>query len=211
MDAGSCRDAVGANVRVLIACEFSGTVRDQFRRLGHDAISCDILPTEVPGPHIQDDVLAVLNDGWDMMIGHPPCTYLANSGNKHLYMEDDREDKAQQAAVFFRKLLDASIPRIAIENPIMRDAVGRVGRKQDQVSQPYEYGHLETKATCLWLKGLPLLQPLTPQLKPVVQAMRLKDRSRIHYMSPGKDRWKERSRTYHGIAYALANQYGGHV
>jgi hypothetical protein len=142
-------------MRVLVACEYSGVVRDQFLRMGHDAISCDIEPTESKGPHIQDDVLAVINDGWDMMIAHPPCTYLANSGNKHLYIEHDREDKAQKAALFFRQLLNAPIPKICVENPVMRQAVYRVGRKHDQLIQPHQFGHLETKATCLWLKGLP--------------------------------------------------------
>lgn len=194
-------------MRVLIACEYSGTVRDQFIRMGHDAISCDILPTKQKGPHIQDDVLAVLNDGWDMMIAHPPCTYLANSGNKHLYIEDDREKKAQGAAEFFRALLNAPISRICIENPVMRHATQRVGRKQDQVIQLYDYGHMETKATCLWLKNMPKLQKIS-DLKEATYAQSLKERQRMFYMSPSKNRGLLRSKTYHGIAWAMATQWG---
>lgn len=174
-------------MRVLVACEFSGVVRDQFARMGHDAVSCDILPSKRKGRHIQDDVCAVLNDGWDMMIAHPPCTYLANSGNKHLYLEPDREQKAQEAAAFFRLLLDAPIPRICVENPIMRDAVGRVGRKQDQVIQPHQFGHMETKATCLWLKDLPKLQDIS-DLKAATYALPANERQRMFYMPRSKNR-----------------------
>lgn len=194
-------------MRILVACEMSGVVREQFKRLGHDAVSCDILPSLRPGKHIQDDVLAIINDGWDLMIAHPPCTYLANSGNSHLYTQPDREEKAQKAAWFFRQLLDAPIPRICVENPIMRDAVGRVGRKQDQVIQPYQFGHMETKATCLWLKGLPKLQPIS-DLKEVTFALPDNQRQRLHYLPPSKTRAQERSITYHGIAWAMANQWG---
>lgn len=192
---------------MLVACEFSGTVRDQFRRLGHDAVSCDILPSERPGKHIQDDVLAVINDGWDMMIAHPPCTYLANSGNKHLYIEPGREEKAQAAANFFKRLMEAPIERICIENPVMRQAVERVGRKQDQIIQPYQFGHMETKATCLWLKGLPKLKPIS-DLKAATYAMPSNERQRMFHMTPGKNRGKDRSKTYHGIAWAMAQQWG---
>lgn len=194
-------------MRALVACEYSGTVRDQFRRMGHDAVSCDILPTEKPGPHIQDDVLAVINDGWDMMIAHPPCTYLANSGNKHLYVDLDREEKAQAAAYFFKLLLNAPIARICVENPIMRCAVERVGRKQSQIIHPYQFGHMETKATCLWLKGLPPLKPIS-DLKAATYAMPSNERQRMFYMTPGKNRGKDRSKTYHGIAWAMAQQWG---
>jgi len=193
-------------VKILIACEYSGVVRDQFIRKGHQAVSCDINPTHSLGPHIRDDVRAVLNDGWDMMIAHPPCTYLANSGNKHLYIEPDREKKAQEAAQFFRELLNAPIPRICIENPVMRRAVERVGCKHDQLIQPYQFGHMETKATCLWLKNLPPLRPLC-DLKEVTYALPANERQRIFYMSRGKNRGKERSRTYHGIAWAMAEQW----
>lgn len=194
-------------MRVLIACEMSGVVRDQFKRKGHDAVSCDLLPSMRQGKHIQDDVLAVLNDGWDLMIAHPPCTYLANSGNKHLYIELDRERKALEAAWFFKQLLNAPIPKICVENPIMRDAVGRVGRKQDQLIQPYQFGHMEEKATCLWLKGLPPLKPIS-DLKAVTKALPLKDRQRMFYMSPSSERGKMRSITYHGVAWAMAEQWG---
>lgn len=194
-------------MRVLIACEMSGVVRDQFTKLGHDAVSCDILPSMRPGKHIQDDVLAVINDGWDLMVAHPPCTYLANSGNKHLYLEPDREEKAQKAAWFFQQLLNAPIPMICVENPIMRDAIGRVGRKQDQVIQPYQFGHMESKATCLWLKGLPMLKPIS-DLKEVTFALPNNERQKMFYKPKSKTRGQERSITYHGIAWAMAKQWG---
>lgn len=194
-------------MRVLIACEFSGVVREQFRRRGHDAVSCDILPSARPGKHIQDDVRAIINDGWDLMIAHPPCTYLANSGNKHLYLEPDREKKARDAAEFFRLLLDAPIPRICVENPVMRHAVERVGRKHDQVIHPYQFGHLETKTTCLWLKGLPKLENIS-DLKEATHALPANQRQRIFYMPPSKSRGHQRSITYHGVAWAMARQWG---
>jgi hypothetical protein len=200
--------AQGRVMRVLVACEYSGTVRDQFRALGHEAVSCDLIPsTSKGGMHIQDDVTYLLHDGWDLMIAHPPCTYLANSGNKHLYIEPDREEKAQEAARFFRMLLDAPIPKICVENPIMRHAVQRVGRKQDQLIQPYNFGHMETKATCLWLKGLPKLQPIS-DLKAATYALPPNKRQRMFYMSPKKKRGQDRSLTYHGIAWAMAQQWG---
>lgn len=192
---------------MLVACEYSGTVRAQFARLGHDAVSCDILPSKRPGKHIQDDVLAVINDGWDLMVAHPPCDYLANSGNKHFYLETDREEKAQVAAEFFKKLLNAPIPRICVENPIMRYAVERVGRKPDQIVQPYQFGHMETKATCFWLKGLPKLQPFS-DLKEATYAQPDNERQRMFYMSPSPERGLARSKTYHGFAWAMAKQWG---
>ena len=143
----------------------------------------------------------------DKMIAHPPCTFLANSGNAHLYTQPDREEKAQQAAWFFKQLLNAPIPRICLENPIMPEAVGRVGRKQDQVIQPYQFGHMETKATCLWLKGLPKLEPIS-DLKAVTFALPNNERQRLHYLPPSKTRGQERSITYHGIAWAMAQQWG---
>ena len=134
-------------MRVLIACEFSAVVRNAFQSLGHEAWSCDLLPTDGYARwHIQGDVLPLLENGWDMMIAHPPCTYLANSANKHLYIEPDRERKAQEAAQFFRALMNSPIERICIENPIMRHAVERVGRKQDQVIQPWQHGHVGNQA-----------------------------------------------------------------
>ena len=194
-------------MKILVACEYSGTVRDQFIRMGHKAISCDIQPTKRNGPHIQDDVLAVISDGWDMMIAHPPCDYLANSGNKHLYLEAGREDKAKKAADFFRKLLNAPIPRICIENPVMRHAMERVGRKPDQIIQPWQFGHMETKATCLWLKGLPKLQPFS-DLKAATFAQPDNERQKMFYMSPSPERGLLRSKTYHGFAWAFAQQWG---
>lgn len=187
-------------MKVLIACEFSGIVRDAFIARGHDAISCDLLPTERPGPHIQQDVREVLGQmHFDLVIAHPPCTYLANSANKHLYLEADREQKAQEAAKFFRFLLNCGAARVCVENPIMRHAEERVGRKPDQIIQPWQFGHGETKATCLWLKGLPKLVPTN-----IVEGRT----ARVHRESPGPNRWKNRSRTYQGIADAMAEQWG---
>lgn len=181
-------------MKVLVACEFSGTVRDAFAALGHDAWSCDMLPTEKPGNHIQGDVLAIIDDGWDLMIAHPPCTHLAVSGAR--WFKDKR--KEQEAALeFVRMLLDAPIPRIALENPV--SVISSRIRKPDQIIQPWQFGHGETKATCLWLKGLPLLTPTK-----VVPGRE----NRVHRMPPGPERWKERSRTFPGIANAMASQWG---
>ena len=181
-------------MRILVACEYSGTVRDAFRALGHDAMSCDLLPTERPGPHYQGSVLDILDDGWDMLVGHPPCTHLAVSGAR--WWKDKREEQ-QQALAFVHLLMGASIPRIAIENPV--SIISTAIRKPDQIVQPWQFGHGETKATCLWLMGLPKLVPTN-----VVDGRE----QRIHKMSPGPDRWKERSRTYQGIADAMAAQWG---
>ena len=143
-------------MKVLIACEFSGTVRDAFIKAGHDAMSCDLVPTDIPGPHYQGSVLDILNDGWDLMIAHPPCTDLSVSGARHFAAK--RLDGRQQASVsFFMMLAKSDIPRIAIENPVC--VMSSLWRKPNQVIQPWQYGHGETKATCLWLKNLPLLQP----------------------------------------------------
>lgn len=183
-------------MRVLIACEFSGTVRDAFRALGHDAMSCDLLPTEAPGPHYQGDVRDVLGFPWDLMIAHPPCTHLSVSGAKHF--EAKRADGRQQAAVsFFMTLARSDIPRIAIENPIC--IMSSLWRRPDQVIHPWQHGHGETKATCLWLRGLPLLAP-----SDVVDGRE----ARVHRMPPSATRGLERSRTYPGIARAMAEQWG---
>lgn len=183
-------------MRVLVACEYSGRVRDAFADLGHDAMSCDLLPTEAPGKHYQGDVRDVLDYPWDLMIAHPPCTDLSVSGARHF--EAKRIDGRQQAsASFFMMLAKADIPRIAIENPIC--IMSSLYRKPDQIIQPWEYGHGETKATCLWLKGL---EPLTPTN--VVEGRE----ARVHRMPPGPDRWKERSRTFEGVAQAMATQWG---
>jgi hypothetical protein len=200
-------------MRVLVACEYSGVVRDAFLALGHDAMSCDLLPTEVPGPHYEGDVMDVIGDGWDLMIAHPPCTYLTNAGVRHLHSTPSRngvlpkvhgEERwrlMEESAGFFRSLLDAPVPRIAIENPTPHGyAVDRIGRKYDQAVQPWWFGHGETKRTCLWLKNLP----------PLMATRMVEGREqRIHLMSPGPNRWKERSRTFTGIAEAMAQQWGG--
>ncbi len=195
-------------MKVLIACEYSGVVREAFAKLGHDAWSCDILPSDIPGKHIQDDVLKHLDDGWDLMIAHPPCTYLCNSGVCWLKKDKGRFAKMQEGAFFFKKLLDAPIPMIAIENPIMHKyAFEIIGRRQDQVIQPFMFGHPERKATCLWLKNLPLLKP-TNNVQEEMNKVPKSQSQRIHYTSPGKDRWKIRSKTFRGIAKAIAEQWG---
>jgi len=181
-------------MKVLVACEFSGTVRDAFIARGHDAISCDLLPTEKPGPHHQGSVLDILDQGWDLMIAHPPCTHLAVSGAR--WFKDKRKEQ-EGALVFVRLLLDAPIERIALENPI--SIISSRIRKPDQIIQPYQFGHGETKATCLWLKGLTKLRPTE-----MVEGRE----ARVHKMPPSPDRWKERSRTYQGIADAMADQWG---
>lgn len=184
-------------MRVLIACEYSGRVRDAFLVFGHEAMSCDLLPTEVPGPHYQGDVRDVLDYPWDLMIAHPPCTHLSVSGAKHF--SEKRMRGEQQAAVsFFMMLAKTNIPKIAIENPVC--IMSSLWRKPDQVIQPWQFGHGETKATCLWLKGLPILTPTN-----VVDGRE----QRVHKMPPSPDRWKLRSTTYQGIADAMASQWGG--
>jgi len=181
-------------MRVLVACEYSGTVRDAFIAAGHDALSCDLLDTEREGPHYRGNVLDILDDGWDLMIAHPPCTHLAVSGArwfKHKVQEQ------KEALEFVLALMNAPIPSIAIENPI--SIISSHIRKPDQIIQPWQFGHGETKATCLWLKNLPPLVPTN-----IVEGREAK----VHRMPPGPDRWKERSRTYPGIAAAMANQWG---
>lgn len=195
-------------MRVLIACEFSGIVREAFRARGHDAWSCDYEPTEQGEHHMQTNVMNVINQDWDLMIAHPPCTYLANSGAKHLYKDgkkangrdEKRWDELYEAAKFFRHLLHSRIPRICIENPIQHaHARNLIGVRQSQIIQPWQFGHGEIKATCLWLKYLPELQPTR-----IVDGRA----PRVHHESPGPDRWKNRSRTLQGIADAMARQWG---
>lgn len=189
-------------MRVLVACEYSGRVRDAFIRAGHEAMSCDLLPTDVPGPHYQGDVRDILDAerrnsthcGFDLMIAHPPCTHLAVSGAR--WFKDKLTEQAE-ALEFVRMLMDAPIRRIAIENPI--SIISSRIRKPDQVIQPWQYGHGETKATCLWLKNLPKLAPTN-----IVEGRE----ARVHRMPPGPDRWKERSRTFEGVAAAMAAQWG---
>lgn len=188
-------------MRVLVACEYSATVRDAFRARGHDAWSCDLLPTEGdPTWHLRDDIFHVLNSsrwgwGWDMMIAHPPCTDLAVSGARH-FAEKIADGRQQNALDFVRALMAANAERICIENPI--SVISSKIRKPDQIIQPWMFGHGETKATCLWLKGLPKLVATD-----VVEGRE----ARIHKMPPGPDRWKERSRTFKGIAEAMADQW----
>lgn len=181
--------------RVLVACEYSGSVRDAFAALGWDAWSCDILPSEKPGNHYQGDVRDILGNGWDILIAHPPCTHLAVSGAR--WFPAKRASGEQQEALdFVRLLLDAPIPHIALENPI--SIISSQVRKPDQVIQPWQHGHGETKSTCLWLKGLPKLQPSN-----VVEGRE----QRVWKLPPSADRWKERSRTFAGIAKAMAVQW----
>jgi hypothetical protein len=195
-------------LNVLVACEFSGVVRDAFIRRGHNAVSCDLLPTEYPGPHIQGDVIDVLGEGWDLMIAHPPCTYLSNSGVTWLYRKEGRWESMREGAEFFRSLLNADIPRIAIENPVMhRYAKEIIGQTQAQVVQPWMFGHPEKKATCLWLKELPALIP-TDDVREEMALLPVNQQQRLHYLPPSKDRWKLRSATYFGIAEAMASQWG---
>lgn len=185
-------------MKVLVACEFSGVVRDAFRARGHDAWSCDLLPCEKgPAFHFQDDVKDVISaEHWDMMICHPPCTHLSVSGARHFAAKQD-SGVQQEALEFVRFLLDSRIEKIALENPI--SIISSKIRKPDQIIQPWQFGHGETKATCLWLKNLPKLTPTN-----IVEGRS----DRIHKMAPSPDRWRERSRTYQGIADAMAEQWG---
>lgn len=184
-------------MKVLIGCEYSGAVRDAFIRGGHDAMSCDLLPTDAPGQHYQGDIFDVIDYPWEIAILHPPCTHLSVSGARHF--EAKRMDGRQQSAVsFFMSLVrrSAHIEKVAIENPIC--IMSSLWRKPDQIVQPWMFGHGETKATALWLKGLPLLRPTN------IVAGR---EPRIHHMPPSADRCKLRSETYSGIAQAMADQW----
>jgi hypothetical protein len=188
---------------VLVACEFSAVVRTAFERAGHYALSCDLLPSEQEGEHVQGDVTEILDWGWDLMIAHPPCTFLCNSGVRWLHEQTGRWQQMAHGAHFFKTLMDAPIPHIAIENPIMHKyAVDIIGRRQNQVIQPWQFGHGETKATCLWLKNLPELQP-SQQAEGRV--------GRVHQLPPSPERWKLRSITYPGIAEAMARQWGDYI
>jgi hypothetical protein len=182
-------------MKVLIGCEFSGIVRDAFAALGHDAWSCDLLPSERPGNHLLCDVREVLNDGWDLGVFHPPCTHLAVSGARWF---KDKAGEQAEALAFVRLLLDAPIDRIALENPI--SIISSRIRKPDQIIQPWMFGHGEVKATCLWLKNL---SPLVPTM--IVDGRT----ARVHREPPSPDRWKNRSRTLEGIARAMADTWGG--
>lgn len=181
-------------MRVLIACEYSGVVREAFKERSHHAVSCDLLDSEIPGLHYKGNIFDIIDQEWDMMIAFPPCTHLAVSGARWF---KDKQQEQQEAIRFFMKLMDAKIPRIAIENPI--GIMSTLYRKPDQIIQPWQYGHGETKATCLWLSNLPLLTPTN-----IVEGRE----ARIWKMPPSPNRAKERSRTYEGIAKAMSEQWG---
>lgn len=189
-------------MRVLVACEFSGVVREAFARHGHEAWSCDLLPSA--GNHLQCDVRAVIGGGWDLMVAHPPCTHLAVSGARHFPAK--RASGVQQEAIeFVRVLMAAPIPKIAVENPV--SIISTEIRKPDQIVQPWMFGHTERKATCLWLNGLPKLEP-TNNVYVETMALPVAQRDRVHHMPPSVNRWKLRSITYHGLAEAMASQWG---
>lgn len=193
-------------MRVLVACEFSGIVRDAFAARGHDAWSCDLLPTERPGLHVDGDVLDLLKPRmWDLMIAHPPCTHLASSGARH-FTAKRADGRQQQGIDFFMALTRAPIPRICIENPV--GIMSTWYRKPDQIIQPWQFGHREMKATCLWLKNLPPLTPTDVVGPPPTDPEERKRWQKVHRAPPGADRWKLRSRTYQGIASAMAAQWG---
>lgn len=183
-------------MKVLVACEYSGIVRDAFLAKGHDAVSCDLLPTETPGPHYQGDVFEIINDKWDIMVAHPPCTHLSSSGARW-FPEKIKKGEQQFAIGFFLLLAYCKIPRKCIENP--KGIMSTMWRKPDQYIQPWQFGHGETKETGLWLENLPLLESTN-----IVEGRE----ARIHKMPPGPDRGKERSRFYTGIAEAMADQWG---
>lgn len=199
-------------MKILIACEFSGIVRDAFIKQGFNAVSCDLLATERKGPHLQCDVFEAIHSGqWDAMLAFPPCTFLCNSGVKHLYMDGrrvngrnlSRWEDMRIAAVFFRNLFEAPIKHIAIENPIMHGyAADIIGYARTQLVQPWQFGHGEIKATGFHLRNLPKLQPTN-----IVEGRR----PRVHHASPGLDRWKERSRFLPGMAEAMAIQWGNYI
>jgi hypothetical protein len=181
-------------MKVLVACEFSGIVREAFAARGHEAWSCDLLPTEQPGQHYQQDVRSLLSLGWDLLIAHPPCTHLAVSGARWF---KNKVSEQKEALFFVQELLDAPVPKIALENPV--SVISSYIRKPNQIIQPWQFGHGETKTTCLWLKGLPKLQPTN-----IVKGRE----PRVHKMPPSPLRWKERSRAYLGVASAMAEQWG---
>jgi hypothetical protein len=194
---------------VLVACEYSGAVRDAFIAEGHDAMSCDLLPTEAPGPHYQGDVRDVLGNGWDLMIAHPPCTYLCASG-MHWTSRGLRDPKLTTDAIeFVEMLLEAPIECIALENPI--GVLSKAIRPPDQIIQPWQFGHDASKATCLWLKNLPTLQPTQIVAPRIVNGRKRwgnQTDSGQNRLGPSADRWKKRSATYPGIASAMAAQWG---
>lgn len=193
-------------MKVLIACEYSGVVRDAFLARGHDAMSCDLLDTDSPGPHYKGDVFDIIDDGWDLMIAHPPCTDLAVSGAKH-FAAKIADGRQQRALDFVQRLLDAPIERIALENPV--SVISSKIRKPDQIIQPWMFGHEATKTTCLWLKNLPPLEPTNIVDKGKRHVTKSgKSLPEWYNLPPSKDRWKIRSATFPGIAAAMAEQWG---
>jgi site-specific DNA-cytosine methylase len=186
-------------MKVLIACEFSGIVREAFKKKGHQAVSCDLLPTEVPGDHIQGDVLEVLDQGWDLMVAHPPCTHLAVSGARWF---KGKEEEQKLALEFFLALATAPIPKICVENPV--SVISTKWRKPDQIIQPWMFGHDASKKTCLWLKDLPPLVPTEVIKKKIYSNQTPSGQNKL---GPSPDRWKERSKTYQGIADAMSEQW----
>lgn len=196
-------------MRILVACEYSGRVRDAFRAAGHDAWSCDLLPCDAdPAYHIQGDVVPLLGQGWDLMVAHPPCTYLCSSGLHWNKRVEGRQAKTEAALDFVRTLLSCPIPRVAIENPV--GCISTRIRKPDQTIQPWQFGHDASKATCLWLKGLPLLRPtaiISPRMVDGKPRWANQTDSGQNRLGPSADRWKIRSETYSGIATAMAHQW----
>ena len=191
-------------MNILIACEYSGTVRDAFARQGHNAVSCDLLPSDTDGHHVIGDIRDLLDGEWDMLIAFPPCTHLAVSGAR--WFPEKRADGRQQEGIdFFMDMVNAPIDRIAIENPI--GIMSSHYRKPNQIIQPWMFGHLEQKSTCLWLKNLPTLESTDNVLEAMMDLPKNK-RDRLHYLPPSEDRWKLRSKTFQGIADAMADQWG---
>lgn len=199
-------------MRVLVACEYSGRVREAFRARGFDAVSCDFLPTEQPGPHYEGDVREILGEGWDLMIAHPPCTYLASSGLHWNNKVPGRAEKTEEALEFVRTLLNAPIRHIALENPV--GCIGTRIRKASQSIQPWQFGDDASKQTCLWLRNLPKLTPTQIVEGRLVNGKRRwanQTDSGQNKLGPSDDRWKERSYTYQGIANAMASQWGDYI
>jgi len=199
-------------MRVLIACEYSGAVRDAFKAQGHYAMSCDLLDTDVEGLHYKGDVFDIINDGWDLMIAHPPCTYLCSSGLHWNKRVEGRAQQTEDALEFVGKLLNANIPSIALENPI--GCISTRIRKPDQTIQPWQFGHDASKATCLWLRNLPLLKPtelVEPRIVNGKKRWANQTDSGQNRLAPSADRWKIRSATYQGIADAMAKQWGDYL
>ena len=195
-------------MKILVACEFSGTVRDAFIKLGHNAMSCDLEPTDAPGPHYQGNVVDIINDNWDMMIAHPPCTHLASSGARH-FAKKIADGRQKQGIDFFMALINSNIPYYAIENPI--GIMSSIYRKPDQIIQPWQFGHNVSKSTCLWLKGLPTLTPTDVVDKG--EFITFSSGKRMHKWYADKafggiERQKVRNKTFQGIANAMASQWG---